>query len=249
MFEVLDDTRRESRRSSTLGGKRLSLPVAVGLHAAVIAAFVGASAWYTGETPEPAIRIVYPTTLAGGTVSLPPPRGGEANPAPHGPKTGPQTATVSRVVPRDPGAATVVDPGASAQTSELPGTGDSGEDPGSGTDLIGDHEGGGGDDPLGGGDRVLIPGGDVREPVALERADPDYPEPARRAHQQGTVVLEAIITASGAVQEVRVLKTLNPILDEAAMRAVRQWRYRPATLNGRAVPVYLTVTVKFGLNG
>ena len=61
------------------------------------------------------------------------------------------------------------------------------------------------------------------------------------------VILEAVITAGGAVDDVRILRSANPLLDAAAERAVRQWRYKPATLNGRAVSVYLTVTVTFGL--
>jgi protein TonB len=61
------------------------------------------------------------------------------------------------------------------------------------------------------------------------------------------VILEAVITTSGDVQQIHVLRSVNPLLDEAAVRAVRAWRYRPATLNGRAVPVYLTVTVRFGI--
>ena len=55
--------------------------------------------------------------------------------------------------------------------------------------------------------------------------------------------LVAFRTASGSVEDVRVLKSVNPLLDASAVRAVGQWRYRPATLNGRAVRVYLTVTV------
>ena len=50
-----------------------------------------------------------------------------------------------------------------------------------------------------------------------------------------------------AVESVRILRGLNPLLDNAAMRAVSQWKYKPATFNGRAVPVYLTVTVTFKL--
>ena len=46
----------------------------------------------------------------------------------------------------------------------------------------------------------------------------------------------------------KVLKSVNPLLDASAVRAVQQWRYRPATLNGRAVRVYLTVTVTFNLH-
>jgi protein TonB len=62
------------------------------------------------------------------------------------------------------------------------------------------------------------------------------------------VVLEAIISSSGAIEEVRVVKSAGALLDSAAEESVRQWRYRPATLNGRAVRVLLTVTVAFRLH-
>ena len=99
-----------------------------------------------------------------------------------------------------------------------------------------------------GAETPLRPGGDVRPPLLLDRVEPAYPEIARRLHVQGIVILEAVITAEGAVQDVSVLKSADPILDEAAKRAVLQWRYKPATLNGRAVRVYLTVTVSFRLH-
>jgi protein TonB len=91
-------------------------------------------------------------------------------------------------------------------------------------------------------------GGDVKPPMLIERVEPQYPEIERKIHKQGIVILEAIITSDGAVDEVKVLKSADAILDEAAKRAVTQWRYRPATLNGRAVRVYLTVTVSFQLH-
>ena len=95
---------------------------------------------------------------------------------------------------------------------------------------------------------TLLPGGDVKPPVLIERVEPVYPEIERKIHKEGIVILEAIITSEGAVDDVKVLKSADAILDEAAQRAVRQWRYRPATLNGRAVRVYLTVTVSFQLH-
>jgi len=52
----------------------------------------------------------------------------------------------------------------------------------------------------------------------------------------------------GTVSDVKVLKSVNPLLDAAAERAVSHWTYRPATLNGRSVSVYLTVTVNFQLH-
>jgi TonB family protein len=65
---------------------------------------------------------------------------------------------------------------------------------------------------------------------------------------EGIVILEAIITAQGNVEDVKVLKSVNPLLDSSAVRAVQQWKYKPATLNGRAVRVYLTVTITFNLH-
>jgi protein TonB len=98
------------------------------------------------------------------------------------------------------------------------------------------------------GDEPLRVGGDVKAPQLINRVEPSYPEAARKARMEGVVILEAIITANGNVEEVKVLKSVNPLLDAAATRAVQQWKYRPATLNGRAVRVYLTVTVTFNLH-
>jgi TonB family protein len=61
-------------------------------------------------------------------------------------------------------------------------------------------------------------------------------------------VLEAIIAASGAIEDVRVVKSAGALLDAAAEEAVRRWKYRPATLNGCPVRVRLTVTVAFRLH-
>ncbi len=64
----------------------------------------------------------------------------------------------------------------------------------------------------------------------IESAKQVYPETERKLHKEGVVILEAIITADGDVDDLRILKSANPILDEAAGRAVLQWRYRPATV-------------------
>jgi protein TonB len=87
-------------------------------------------------------------------------------------------------------------------------------------------------------------GGDIRPPTLLHRVEPTYPDLALRAHVAGTVILEAIIDAAGAVQSVNVLRSV-PLLDTAAMDAVEQWRYAPTILNGRPVPVKLTVVLTF----
>ena len=98
-----------------------------------------------------------------------------------------------------------------------------------------------------GAEEPMRVGGEVKEPIEISRVRPQYPEAARKARMQGVVILEAIITKDGAVSDVRVLRGINPLLDNAAMRAVQQWKYKPATFNGRTVPVYLTVTVTFTL--
>lgn len=87
-------------------------------------------------------------------------------------------------------------------------------------------------------------GGDIRPPVLVHRVEPTYPELASNARVEGTVILEAIIDEEGAVQSLKVLRSV-PLLDKAAVAAVEQWRYSPVMLNGRPVPVILTVVVSF----
>jgi TonB family protein len=90
-------------------------------------------------------------------------------------------------------------------------------------------------------------GGDIKEPRKIKNVNPVYPEIARRARQQGVVILECVIGADGRVTDVKVLRGQG-MLDQAAMDAVRQWVYEPTELNGVPVPVVMTVTVNFRLN-
>lgn len=87
-------------------------------------------------------------------------------------------------------------------------------------------------------------GGDIRPPVLVHRVEPTYPDLAARAHVEGVVILEAIIDEQGAVQSLKVLRSVS-LLDKAAVAAVEQWRYSPVMLNGRPVRGILTVTVSF----
>jgi len=64
---------------------------------------------------------------------------------------------------------------------------------------------------------------------------------------EGVVILEAVIAEDGSVRDVRVLRS-NPLLEAAALEAVRQWRFSPTLLNGEPVPVVMTVTVAFRLH-
>jgi periplasmic protein TonB len=90
-------------------------------------------------------------------------------------------------------------------------------------------------------------GGQIKQPQLLKRVEPDYPLLAVTAHIQGIVILEATVSEDGAVTEVRLLRSANPLLDREAERALRQWRYSPLDLNGTHVPFVLTVTLSFFL--
>jgi TonB family protein len=98
-----------------------------------------------------------------------------------------------------------------------------------------------------GDDQIHRVGGDVIAPKLLSHVEPAYPKAARRELIEGVVILEAVIDASGNVTNVSVRKSVHPLIDKAAVHAVRQWRYSPAILNGRPVRVYLTVTTTFNL--
>jgi protein TonB len=88
------------------------------------------------------------------------------------------------------------------------------------------------------------PGGDLKAPARTTYVPPVYPSLAKTARMEGSVIIEATIDETGAVRNVRVLRS-QPLFDQAAIDAVTQWRYAPTRLNGVAVPVILTVTVLF----
>jgi TonB family protein len=87
-------------------------------------------------------------------------------------------------------------------------------------------------------------GGFVQPPTKVRDVAPVYPDIAKAAHVQGVVILECVIGPDGRVTDVHVLRG-QPLLEGAAVDAVRQWLYRPPRLNGRPIAVVMTVTVKF----
>jgi periplasmic protein TonB len=91
--------------------------------------------------------------------------------------------------------------------------------------------------------RVRVSQG-VTSGLLIRKVEPEYPAIARQARIQGQVVLEAIIAKEGTVQNLRVVSG-HPLLVNAALSAVRQWRYRPYLLNGVPVEVETTVVVTF----
>jgi periplasmic protein TonB len=89
-------------------------------------------------------------------------------------------------------------------------------------------------------------GGSLQESKCIFRVSPVYPDLARRTRTTGTVVLEATIDEEGNVSGLKILSG-HPFLNEAALDAVRQWKYSPTVLNGEPMPVQALVTVIFSL--
>jgi TonB family protein len=89
-------------------------------------------------------------------------------------------------------------------------------------------------------------GGNMPPPTKVKNVAPVYPPLAESARVQGVVILETIVGADGKVQDARVLRSI-PLLDQAALDAVKQWEFTPTMLNGSPVPIVMTVTVQFTL--
>jgi protein TonB len=96
--------------------------------------------------------------------------------------------------------------------------------------------------------RVRVSQG-VTQGMKVHDVTPQYPQMAKIARVQGPVVLAAVIGKDGAIQNLRVVSTASPLLNQAAVEAVKQWRYRPYILNGEPVEVDTTITVNFTLSG
>lgn len=97
-----------------------------------------------------------------------------------------------------------------------------------------------------GGAMPVRVGGNIAVPMKIRDHKPSYPPDAMRERVQGIVILEATIDCDGNVVDPRILRG-QPMLNEAALEAVQQWKYRPVLLNGAPVPVLMTMTVTFTL--
>jgi protein TonB len=104
---------------------------------------------------------------------------------------------------------------------------------------LGPGEGGG----YGGG--AMHPGGGVSAPVLIYDPDPEFSDEARRAKYQGICLVGLIVDAQGNPQQVHVVRPLGMGLDEKAIEAVRQYKFKPAMFKGKAVPVEINIEVNF----
>ncbi len=254
MFETLVTPNSNARRLDP----RI-LPIAISVHAAAILLMLVANLWKNETLPEPFAAFDEPFL----EVTLPPPpppapaRGVERQvvtrpetPAvprdiqpeivpptpPENPQTTPTSAPLDDLLPTtdNTGGGGSTD-GVDGSTGPANGEGDCVVDCGDGSEENGEQ-------PV-----IIVPG--ILKPGVLHRVNPVYPEMARRAGRQGNVIVEAVIDTSGEVRDVRVLsRPLGFGLEESALNAVRQWRFSPATRNGKAVAVYFQLTVNFSLN-
>jgi TonB family protein len=91
-------------------------------------------------------------------------------------------------------------------------------------------------------------GGDVVAPVLVKRVEPDASECTQtRIHLAGGPFVEALIDEAGVPKNVRIIKSVHPCIDRALVQAVEQWRFSPATLDGRPVPVIFHMTSRIHL--
>jgi protein TonB len=218
--------------------------VSILVHAAIVSALVVAPLIAPAVLPMPAAMILafaFPATPA----HLPPaPQIAQRNSAPQATNRG-VDINVAPVVPPS----TITPERGVAST----------------TDAVRTIENGFGGVPGGVGDPVALPpaptvvrppdpvptepkriGGAIKAPTKMKHVPPVYPAVAQAARVEGTVIIQATISPAGKVADALVLRS-NPLLDAAALDAVRQWEFTPTLLNGSAVAVIMTVTVDFRL--
>jgi len=95
--------------------------------------------------------------------------------------------------------------------------------------------------------QVMHIGGDVKPPIVVSQVDPEYSQRAKAAKFSGTVRVYLQVDENGHTSHIRVVKGVGMGLDEKAVEAVRQYRFKPATLDGKPVPVDLYIDVDFAM--
>ena len=251
MFEHSLMKRQKSRR------RGWTLALAVAVHGAALATVVLASTWSIGEVTPPDEMALYdppmdvthlvfeqPQEQAATPPAAPPPAAPPAQTEPE-PVQPQQQQTEQEVQPEmvpekvpdgsSTGDETPPVPGSAPPSS--PSNGGSGE---------GDAPTGPG---FGTGEGEIAVALDARmtRPETIFRVTPRYTEAARHARRQGVVIVQATIDRTGHVTDVRLMKGLGLGLDESAISAVKQWRFKPAALSGRPVPVYFQLSVNFDI--
>jgi periplasmic protein TonB len=223
--------------------RRLTLPLSAAVHTLLIAALVVVPLLSRETLPDPAasVRIFFAEPAA-----MPPPP-----PPPLARAAGPQRpGAVHASIQRVSFVAPIETP-VEVPFDDGPALGVAGGAPGGveGGGVVGGVVGGLADLPPAPevAPRIVRVGGDVKPPAKVKHVAPEYPFPALAAHVEGTVIIECVINPSGRVVDLKVLRSV-PMLDEAAIAAVRQWVYAPTVVNGVPVSAMMSVTVRFALS-
>ncbi len=243
-----DETLIESKGTGKRGKGWLTFPIALLIHVLVIGVLIGTSYWSVeavqARPPMPIIFVGPKSVPDGGSLSTIPKQrsnSGSKTSSKIPPFVQPPAIPENSAEPQNAIQETEMGKGSSNNVVTSPFDGPPGPPcefpcvPGSGT---GNRIGTGFDEP-----RFITP--EVTQPVLILKIKPDYPLIALHVHIQGIVYLQAVITQTGTVDELRVLHSPHPLLEKAAVNAVKQWLYRPAMVNGRPVKVYFNVTVEF----
>jgi periplasmic protein TonB len=262
----LDQLLSSSPSSSTERGRhrRLTLPISIAFHAVVLAAVVIVPLLTWDELPEPANGAVKAFFVEHAPPPPPPPPPPPA--APRAATTAPRVEAPKIDTPKPEFTAPIDVPkeirpesgSGPATVGEVTGGDPEGVEGGVEGGVKGGVVGG-----VKGGVEGGVPeappstepeapkpvrvGGQIRAPRKLRNVEPAYPEVAKQARVAGMVILEAVIGPDGKVDNVKVLRGI-PLLNDAALNAVKQWVYSPTLLNGTPVPVIMTVTVNFTMS-
>jgi protein TonB len=253
-----NDPTRRSEPSLTLGGyaltdvdrpvrrRRVAVPASVALHAAAAAALAIVPLLLSDALPETGgdIRAFFVEPLAAPPPPPPPPP--PAARASLAARVAPKTvsAPVGFVAPIE--VPTEIRPEEGLDLGGVEGGVPGGVEGGVPGGVVGGVVGGLPDAPPPPPVRPVRVGGDVREPRKVLDVAPVYPPLAAKAHVEGIVIIEATIDTRGRVVGATVLRGV-PVLDEAALEAVRKWVYTPTLVDGVPTPIILTVTVNFRL--
>jgi len=240
------------RRKSLRGG--IPLLVALAIHAAVAVLLLVSRVWAIEDIPAPPVKITYWLEVpVVPPPPPPPPPAPKAAPKPEVPKPElvpePQVLTQPEVLPQE----VPQDPGVVGVEGGVENGVEGGVVGGVEGGVVGGELGGVPGGVVGGVPGGMVGGplraglGGVKEPKLLYSVRPIYPETARSARVQGAVLLELTIDRQGGVREVKVLRGLPQGLTEAAIDAVKQWRYESSTLQGEPIEVIFIVTVRFNL--
>ncbi len=239
LFEDLVDSDVVKHRT----GQTYTLPVSIVIHLVGLVLVVVVPLLTSAELPEPAAAVKAFFVEPQAAPPPPPP------PPPPAPKPVQQVRPVQQVEPQpDKFTAPVHTPDQiKPESIDLGGAGvPGGVEGGVRGGVVGGVVGGLPDAPPPPTQAVRV-GGQIKEPKKVHNVNPAYPDIAKQARVQGIVILECTISPQGKVTDVKVLRGI-PLLDQAAIDAVKQWTYTPTLLNGVPVPVIMTVTVNFKLS-